>query len=351
MRSGLLLSVAAHALILAWGLFALPSSQMLDPSQFESLPIELVTMAEVTDLALGQEDAAPQETPSANDPAPVAEAEPPPPPPPPPAPEPPPPEPEPEPPPPPEPAPPPEPEPPPVEEVAEAPPPPQPEPPPPEPAPEPDPEPAPPPPPKPEPAPEPEPTPAPQPVAVASAEPVPVPRARPRPPPRPPEPRVTPPEPEPEPPAAQQRQEAPEPADEFTDDIATLLDREEQPEAAPDPSDQVASLGVDRGSLEALMSQGVYDGLIGQVKACWSPMQGVIESQQTVKARLSLNRDGTLREEPSIIESGIGQYGPPANDAALRAIRNCAPLDVSAFPSDRYEEWQDINITFRWSDY
>jgi hypothetical protein len=202
--------------------------------------------------------------------------------------------------------------------------------------------------PKPEPKPEPAPAPQPAPAALASAAPAPIPRARPRPPTRPPAPQATP--PPQRPPVREQQQVAPVPNAAFEDDIAALLDRQDRP-AAPDPSEQTASLGVDRGSLNALMSQGVYDGLIGQVKRCWSPMQGVIDSQQTVKARLSLNLDGSLRDAPTIIESGIGQYGPPANDAALRAIRNCAPFDVSAFPTDLYSEWKDINITFRWSDY
>jgi hypothetical protein len=116
MRAGFIISVCGHVAMLGWGVISLPSPKSLDASNIEMVPIDFVTVDQLTRLNLGvttaeaREEVEPEPPPPAPEPEPEPEPEPPPPPP----------EPEPEPPPPPpEPEPEPEPPPPPPEEIAE----------------------------------------------------------------------------------------------------------------------------------------------------------------------------------------------------------------------------------------
>ena len=121
MRSGIAVSVIAHAALIAWGLFSLPSPSALDTSNIEQIPVDFVEIGDLTQrnkgvktAALVEEVAVPpparkpvEELPPLPKPAPKPEPVPEPPQPPPPPPPPPEPEPQPTPPAPPEPAPPP----------------------------------------------------------------------------------------------------------------------------------------------------------------------------------------------------------------------------------------------------
>ena len=57
MRTAVAVSVLAHAALLAWGVYGVRASVPPSLPNLESLPIELVTLTEVTDLAKGKVDA------------------------------------------------------------------------------------------------------------------------------------------------------------------------------------------------------------------------------------------------------------------------------------------------------
>jgi hypothetical protein len=303
MRAGLIVSVTAHLAILAWGLIALISPSALD-SQIEALPVDLVKLDDVTDLAKGLTTATVAKKPAPNDPAkkaadkpqpmppkpaatPAADAPPPPPPPPPPA-------------------------------AAEA-------------APPKTPPPAAPPPtavaakaaePKPETTP-----PPPTPVAAAEAppsKPVPKPHVR------PPHTATLPPPPD-------------TTSDFDPDKIASLLSREPPP-ATGLTSDELATLGVSTGGDTPKMTENELDALRAQVQKCWVLPTGWTDPRQvSVVIRFGLNQDGTVLGAPVVIEGPVGQYGPVSGENAIRAVLRCGPYRL---PPEKYDQWKEVQIRF-----
>jgi hypothetical protein len=327
MRAAIIVSLIAHIAVLQWVLNGLPSARPIELSTIEALPVDLVPIGEITDIAKGQETAKPQDVSEETPPWPtevqnpvVPE----------PAPAPPPPEeamapPE------PEPAPVAEPEPiPPLEvaqpeaepevipplEQAQAEPPPEPEPVAEPPPPPPEPEPAPPP-------PEPEPAPPPPPVekAEAPSDPAPVPKSRPRP------PRVV-------------AQAEPAPSD-LSDKIAALLDQQKE---SPPQSNTPASIGTRTGRDNAAMTQTELDALASKMRGCWSPPLGATGADELrTVVLIRLNRDGSLAGVPQIVSRPPGRYETTAPESVVRAIGRCAPYDL---PSDKYAEWREIEFDF-----
>jgi hypothetical protein len=300
MRVGLIASIVVHLVIIGWGLISLGGAP-LDASNIETVPIELVDIADITDLERGKTSAEAAETPSPNDPTEKAAETPPenelagddkptPPPPPPP-------------PPPPEAAPP---------EAAEA----EAETPPPAEA---------------EPeaisetAAEESPTEAAPPKEVAAA---------------PPSPRIRPDRPAPQAPPTP---EAPETSDTFTEDIAALIDRSATGTAQA-PSSSPATLGVSAGNADAKMTQSEIDALRSQITRCWVIPQGWTSPREvTVSVRFQLKPDGTVAGMPEVVEYPASQYGPVAGDNAIRAVMQCGPY---ALPAEKYDQWKDVQLRF-----
>lgn len=333
MRTGVVVSAVAHAVIIGWGLISLPRA-FENTAPVETLPVELVTLAELTDLAAGSRTAEP------NPPAPETAPEPePPPPPPPPPPERPAPQPEPE----------PAPVPPPPEPVAAAPaltpiPPPAPEP---------------------IPAPPPEPAPVlapppPAPPRVAAAEPAPtvplvpspVPRGRPR----TPAPQTTasiptPPAPTPAPPPTrtptpQLSAPAPDPFNAAA--IAALIDR--SPPASPAQPTPAATpgLGITDGRFDAAMTQNELAALRERIMSCWSMPQGALNAAELrTEVHMRLNPDGSLTGQPEIVSRPYGRYQAIGPESVVRAIIACAPYNL---PADKYAQWQEIILDFNPTD-
>jgi outer membrane biosynthesis protein TonB len=317
MRDGLAVSLFGHAALLVWALFSLPSPRALDASQIEAIPVNFVTIADVTSVPKGVatpkpivEDPKPAPQPEAEpiveEPPPLPEPEPTPP-------EPLPPEPEPVAPPPPEPTPP-----------EPTPPEPAPEPTPPEPEPEPQPEPAP----EPEPPPAEEPPPAPEPQPQETVEIAPKPKDMPLPEPRP---KML--------AQVEPKEERPDPFN--ADKIAALLDKDK---AAAEPETPQPSLGGTTSAIDAQMTATELDALRARLAECWSPPIGWTDpSEVRVILMLSLNQDGSVNGEPQVEERPSGRYEQAAPESALRAVRRCAPYSL---PPDKYESWKQVRITF-----
>ena len=290
---GFLTSSVGHVLLLGIGFVSLPTPDSHEVSELEILPIELVSIADVTDVRLGEADAELKDViEEASIKAPEVEPEPTP-----------------------EPEPQPEPKPEPVPEPEPQPAPPEPEPAPPEPDPAPEPEPVP------EPEPEPvvqEPEPAPEPPKAVAA----LPRIKPRPP---------------------KRQEPDRQFD--SNSIRALANKADSATNAPTGlDDQQASLGSQTGTQAAAMTQSELDALRAQVAQCWSPPVGAVDaSQLRVRIEFGLDRNGNVNAGPKPFEFPASQFGLAAAESAMRAIRRCQPYQL---PPEKYDAWQRVRITF-----
>ena len=317
MRAGLFVSVLGHVALIGFGVVSLRSTDVLDASQVEAIPVAFIQIDEITQLTPGTAVAEPEPEPE------VAA----------------------------------------IEQPVEEPP-----------------EPEPPPPPEPEPEPEPEPVPEPEPAEPLPPEPEPLPETPTEPEPEPeqslepvnePEPAAESvpdfdpdaPEPEPEPePDNLQTEEQPEddvPAEEPPKlETATLSPRLRPDRPAPteqDQADQIASLlgdggeegvattGIEEATSEALTVSQV-DALKERFRRCWTPPFGYSDPAEVrVKVSFQLNRDGTVAGQPEILEAPNGPFTLQAQDTVIRAVFECAPYNL---PVDKYDSWKEVRITF-----
>jgi colicin import membrane protein len=129
------------------------------------------------------------------------------------------------------------------------------------------------------------------------------------------------------------------------DQIAALLDKR-QPNSRPNAADQMSpmtSFGVNSGN-DPRLSQNDIDALRAQIQACWNPPVGAENAQDlVVKVRVQFRKDGTLSAEPSLLNRGSSPYFQVAAESAMRAVRRCAPYTL---PAAKYELWKDVEVTF-----
>jgi outer membrane biosynthesis protein TonB len=313
MRAGLTASIVGHAVILGLGLVAF-EARPLPAEDIEALPVELISVADVTDLMAGIEssEVLPEEAPQ---PKPVIESV----------------------------TPQPEPTETPAEEPVEAV------------APPPAPEPVA----IPEPTPEPEPAPPPEPeVAEPLTIPEPVPETAPEP---EPEPRVVTdpnvPRSRPEPPQEVATMDPPrplvaqeEPEKEFsTDDIAALLDKQEpQGGGDPEPATEPQTIGSIDGHAGAAMTQSEIAALKARLYQCWNPPVAVREAGSlVVEVQIHLLPDGSLAGPPLVtrVEQASDPVAQVAVEAATRAVMQCAPFGDILQP-EKYAIWKQIDFVF-----
>ncbi|MBS7540175.1 energy transducer TonB [Ancylobacter lacus] len=131
-----------------------------------------------------------------------------------------------------------------------------------------------------------------------------------------------------------------------TNQIAALLDKRtpSRQAAIGDTINNTAALGASTGSA-ARLSQTEIDALRARLMGLWNPPAGAANPQELiVTVRIRLNIDGTLAGPPQVITSGQSQFFMTARDSAIRAIFRGQPFDMLS-PS-KYEAWKDIEITF-----
>jgi hypothetical protein len=182
-------------------------------------------------------------------------------------------------------------------------------------------------------APEPKPDPKPEPPKEAAAKPVPAPVPRPR-------------------PAPPKKMEVAsvQPKDEKkeetfnTDEISALLDKS-QPTGSTTPAEKPPTLGSRSGSTTEQLSVSEMDALASKLAQCWN-LSGLTPpdaSDLVVKVKIFLNEDGSLSQTPQILEAGTSEFARTAAEAAVRAVRRCAPYQL---PPEKYASWQEINFKF-----
>ena len=138
------------------------------------------------------------------------------------------------------------------------------------------------------------------------------------------------------------------------DRVAALLDKAE-PKAAPaaaPPSEAPAKAkgpvkgapdGRDRvnAANEASMLLGM---IVGKVKACWNIQAGGESAAgQVPRIQFDLNRDGSLRGEPRVVNPQSSPHFQLAADAAKSAVIRCQNYDL---PPDKYDLWKRVTLDF-----
>ena len=128
--------------------------------------------------------------------------------------------------------------------------------------------------------------------------------------------------------------------------IAALLDKREpqRHSATGDTLSHTPSLGTPAGR-SATLTQSEIDALRARIQQCWNPPAGLADARDlVVVVRIRFNTDGSLSADPTLSNSGSHPTFQVAAESALRAVRRCAPY--SFMPIAKYDVWKDVEVTF-----
>jgi len=131
------------------------------------------------------------------------------------------------------------------------------------------------------------------------------------------------------------------------DQVAELLDkRDPRRQLASDTTvNDVANLGAASGAQSAQMSQSEIDALRARISSCWSPPPGVdANSKVYVVLRVLFKPDGSLVQEPVLVEATASALGPALADSAKRALLLCQPFTM--LRPEHYSQWKDLELKF-----
>jgi colicin import membrane protein len=126
---------------------------------------------------------------------------------------------------------------------------------------------------------------------------------------------------------------------------AALLDKRapQRHAAAGDVLNSTATLGLSTGSAPAL-SQSELDALRRKMEACWRVPVGARDAKDmVVTVEMRLKQDGTLAAQPVVLNRSSNPLFQIFAESALRAIRECQPYQL---PIAKYEVWKEIELDF-----
>jgi outer membrane biosynthesis protein TonB len=128
--------------------------------------------------------------------------------------------------------------------------------------------------------------------------------------------------------------------------VAALLDKRDAQRmaSAGDALSPTASLGAPSGSA-AHLSQSEIDALKARLMALWNPPAGASNPQElVVQVRIHLGPDGKLTGPPEVLTSGQSVLFQASRESAMRAIFRGQPFNM--LRPATYDQWRDIDITF-----
>ncbi|WP_430911465.1 cell envelope integrity protein TolA [Methylobacterium sp. sgz302541] len=115
---------------------------------------------------------------------------------------------------------------------------------------------------------------------------------------------------------------------------------------------KVAALGAATGTSQRL-SPSLRDALVGmlqqQIERCYSAPPGAAQGVVLPMLDIRLNPNGSLSTEPRIMRGGASAVDQSIAQAALRAVRRCAPYKIPAQYAPYYNDWKAINAEFEFS--
>ena len=128
-----------------------------------------------------------------------------------------------------------------------------------------------------------------------------------------------------------------------TDEVAALLNRETPAAGGARAQPTPASLGG-RRTTGSELTRSEMDGLKRAIQRCWSPPAGTADAASlVVTVRMQLDPSGTVQGRPEIVSAPGGAQGRAAAGAAVRAMLRCGPYDL---PSAKYDAWSIVKVNF-----
>jgi colicin import membrane protein len=129
------------------------------------------------------------------------------------------------------------------------------------------------------------------------------------------------------------------------DRIAELLDRR-APSRKQNAGEQKANtnFGVPKGQ-DATLSMSELDAFRRHVQKCWNVLPGAGNMESVVVVlRIRLNPDGTLAAQPQLVTPITSPVMRAMADSAVRAVTTCAPFKM--LRPQTYPVWKDMEVGF-----
>lgn len=128
-----------------------------------------------------------------------------------------------------------------------------------------------------------------------------------------------------------------------------------RPPPAPPPTESLqdeapAQTITRRGAGERTANTArVESFLVQQLFLCWDDVDDLPNSERlNVTFKMTLNRDGTIKSGPTLVDPARAPIGDRAMgvaiDRALRAARRCAPYTLPADAADYYDDWDEVTL-------
>ncbi len=128
--------------------------------------------------------------------------------------------------------------------------------------------------------------------------------------------------------------------------VAALLDKRDprRQVATAETINDTANIGASTGAA-AQLSQSEIDALRARISSCWSPPAGVdATSRLYVVFRVLFKPDGSMSQEPVLVEGTATALGPALAESAKRALLLCQPFTM--LKPEHYDQWKDLEIKF-----
>lgn len=125
-----------------------------------------------------------------------------------------------------------------------------------------------------------------------------------------------------------------------------LLDKRKPATNTGGQPEKAASLGTSTGSVGAKLTQTELDGLRDAIQRCWSLPPGYSAGRDfQAKVRTRLSKDGRVEGRIDVVSVTGFDGGPPIliRNAVKVAIEKCQPYKL---PSNKFAEWQNLEVTF-----
>lgn len=151
---------------------------------------------------------------------------------------------------------------------------------------------------------------------------------------------------------AEQRKREQEKKKQFdADRIAALIDKSPDKRGGPTsaatptkPTTHTGPTAGEHGGKDTVLSAREQDMLAGMLKAqiapCWRlPGSGGGTENPVVTLRWRMRQDGSLEGEPQVARPAAGPMAGLATEAAMRAVKGCAPFKL---PAEHYSAWKEV---------
>ncbi len=130
------------------------------------------------------------------------------------------------------------------------------------------------------------------------------------------------------------------------DQVAALLNKQEASGGGAKRSTSPASTGSTKPSSASKLSLSEMDALRGQIQNNWSTIAGIEGLQgMVIRVKIKLDQSGAIVGEPEVTSTGGSDTARRTMEAsARRAVLRSSPF--KNLPADKYDAWSDVVVNF-----